>query len=247
MNIAVIKRFKPINLQALNQVKLMKRTDRKFLVPRSLVSDIFKAISNDYYVLEINSERLHGYQTVYYDTSDNQMYKCHHNGKLNRYKVRKRIYIETRLSFLEIKFKNNKGKTIKERIASDNQLYSLSKEELEYLNARIPFDANLLIPKISNRFYRMTLANKTFNERCTIDFDVNFSSNGQFHAFKDIVIIEVKQDGNKTHSPLIETLKKSHISASGFSKYCMGRAVTDDTLKQNAFKVKLRQVNKLLS
>ena len=43
------------------------------------------------------------------------MFHNHHNGKLNRYKIRFRDYINTKNSFLEVKFKTNKGETIKSR------------------------------------------------------------------------------------------------------------------------------------
>lgn len=38
-------------------------------------------------------------------------YHDHHNGKLNRFKIRQREYMDTKTSFLEVKFKNNQRRT----------------------------------------------------------------------------------------------------------------------------------------
>ncbi len=247
MNLAEIKRLKPISLKEMDQVRLMKRTDKKFLLPSHLLPEIFLAISDNYYMLEINNERLMGYYTVYFDTEDNQLYKCHHNGKLNRYKIRKRIYLETDTCFLEIKFKNNKGKTVKERIESKTSVSELSDDDIAYLNSKVPFETTQLIPKISNKFIRMTLANKNFNERCTIDCNIGFLSNGKIRDIENLIIVEIKQDGYNSDSPLIKHLNQQRIKSTGFSKYCMGRVITDPNIKQNAFKAKLRLIEKLTS
>ncbi len=252
MNLSAIKSLKPINLDEINKVRLMKRTDKKYLLPSHLLPshllpEIILTISNNYYMLEINNERHMSYHTVYFDTMDDQLYKCHHNGKLNRYKIRKRIYLETDTCFLEIKFKNNKGKTIKQRTQSNSQVFELSQNDINYLNTIVPFDTQHFVPVISNTFIRMTLANKNFNERCTIDYNIDFLGNKQSKNFENLVIIEVKQDGYNSDSPLIKHLNQLRIKSTGFSKYCMGRVLTDPNIKQNAFKAKLRLIEKLTS
>lgn len=247
MNLAAVKSFKSIDLEETSRVQLMKRTDKKFLIPAKILNEVFQAISDKYYILEINNEKLLGYKTVYFDTEDRQLYKCHHNGKLNRYKIRKRVYLETNVCYLEIKFKTNKGKTIKERIKSSSDLYELSKEELDYLHANLPFKPSCLIPRISNRFIRMTLVNKNFNERCTVDCNIDFTHKNNTGSFENLVIIEVKQDGQSNNSPITNKLNELRIKSTGFSKYCMGSALLNPDIKQNAFKAKLRTINKLTS
>ena len=58
---------------------------------------------------------IHDYKSLYYDTEDWKFYLDHHNGRVNRNKIRFREYVGSKLTFLEIKLKNNKGKTIKKR------------------------------------------------------------------------------------------------------------------------------------
>ena len=61
-----------------------------------------------------------------------------------------------------------------------------------------------------------------------------------------LVIIEVKRDG-QTYSPVLDMLKQLRIHQSGFSKYCIGMALTNSKLKRNRFNERLRFVKKLTS
>ena len=69
-----------------------------------------------YKVLEVNGERIQTYRSLYFDTEDRKFYIDHHNSRVNRNKIRFREYVSSGLTFLEVKLKNNKGKTIKKRI-----------------------------------------------------------------------------------------------------------------------------------
>ena len=102
-----------ISLEEMNEVRLMNRVDRKFCFNRVDLQEILDTVSDDYYMLHIDTEHMLHYSTIYFDTSANDMFNAHHNGKLNRYKVRKRKYDISGKSFLEVKFTNNKGRTIK--------------------------------------------------------------------------------------------------------------------------------------
>ena len=62
----------------------------------------------------------------------------------------------------------------------------------------------------------------------------------------DLVIIELKRDG-QVFSPVLEMLHQLHIHPHGFSKYCMGSALTcQHLLPVNRFKTKLIEVRKLV-
>ena len=109
----VIAQFRKVSLPDLDKVELMNRIDLKFCFHFNQACHVFESIKDNYSVLEIDGQSIFSYYNTYFDTSDNQMYLNHHNGKLNRYKIRVRRYNQTNNSFLEIKFKNNKGRTIK--------------------------------------------------------------------------------------------------------------------------------------
>ena len=101
----------------MESVKLMNRIDTKYTVPMSILPSILEAAKEDYFAQEIDGKRIATYDTMYYDTEDMDMYIRHHDRQLVRQKIRVRQYVDSNLTFLEIKRKNNKGRTKKKRIA----------------------------------------------------------------------------------------------------------------------------------
>lgn len=96
----VLSRFEPISLEQMDNVRLMDRTDTKFVFRIEQLPFFLEQVSNDYRVLEVTSARISRYETLYFDTEDFQLYLKHQNGKLNRYKIRFRKYVESGLNFL---------------------------------------------------------------------------------------------------------------------------------------------------
>ena len=246
MHEPVVKYFSPIRLDEMDRVKLMKRTDTKYWFHASRLQNILQQIEDQYYVLEIDGQEKLPYATTYFDTDADKMYSTHHNGKLNRYKVRRRTYLSSGISFLEVKFKSNKGKTLKTRINTNDGHIELNQEENAFLEQLIPFNCKHLSPSLMNNFSRLTLVNKNFQERCTIDINLRFKTAQKQVSLDDLTIVEIKSDGRPTNSPLARALRDERIKSSGFSKYCVGRAVTDPSLKQNAFKEKIRSIEKTI-
>jgi hypothetical protein len=111
-----ISSFESISLSNMDKVKLMSRKDTKFIFEVNDLPSLLSAVKPFYKVAEINDKRISEYKTDYYDTQQFDLYNAHHNGKLNRNKVRYREYVNSELSFFEIKFKDNKNKTVKFRI-----------------------------------------------------------------------------------------------------------------------------------
>jgi hypothetical protein len=239
--------LEPIQLEEMGQVKLMNRTDTKYWFHIEHLQEILQEIKNNYFILEINGESSLPYTTTYYDTLNNNMFTEHHNGKLNRYKVRHRSYVSSGISFLEVKFKNNKGRTIKKRISSEFGNTTFTAKEAEFLSRTIPFDPNELSPSLINNFSRLTFVNKNFKERCTIDMNLRFEFANKTIPLEDLVIVEIKSDGKVDNSPLASALFEQRIKPSGFSKYCVGRTLTNGALKRNAFKEKIRGIEKTIN
>jgi hypothetical protein len=148
---------------------------------------------------------------------------------------------------MEVKTKNNHGRTKKKRIeVGDMDLGDT--EEREFLARTLKYDVDTLIPHMHNYFRRITLVNKAKTERLTIDTSLQFH-NVQTDTDRDmgpLVIIELKRDG-LVFSPVLEMLRTLHIHPHGFSKYCMGAALTNDNLLVNRFKQKLRDVEKIVN
>lgn len=238
--------FKSIDLREMDKVKLMNRTDHKYWFSVNELSTVLESINQQYYILQIDGKDHMPYSTTYFDTTKNEMFIAHHNGKLNRYKIRRRQYLVSGIGFLEIKFKNNKGRTIKKRIQTDGTNGSFSEKEIQFIKKNTPYSAEELQLSLLNNFTRLTLVNKNFKERCTIDIDLNYKNENKNVNLKNLVIVEVKSEGNSNISALELALRDNRLKAAGFSKYCVGRAMTDSNLKRNEFKRKIRRIEKVI-
>ena len=247
---SILDRMSPISLDEMSGIRLMDRIDHKFIAPVSILPELLNEMSPLFRVQSINNIKIAPYTTQYFDTSDMNFFLMHQNGKLNRQKIRIRSYVDSNLSFLEIKNKNNKGRTKKVRIPTENsQINSITElnGEQTFLGEHSLFDINSLTPILKNSFKRITLVNNRKTERITIDLDLSFfnTKTNLEKSLKDIMILELKQDGWK-HSDFRDILTQLRIKRASFSKYCIGIVATDPAIKYNRFKRKLIKINKLI-
>lgn len=230
----------------MDAVALMNRIDTKYLVPRSSVTEMLDRLTSDYRALTINDKRLFQYRTIYFDTTDKTMLHEHLRGKLNREKVRTREYVGTDTRFLEVKFKTNKGRTIKKRVRKVGEMTSIDQEETAFLEEQSAFKANALAPVITVSFKRVTLVSKELTERITLDFGLTFQSDGEEKSVDDLVIVEMKRGSQQTDgSTAAKVLKDLSAHPSSLSKYCIGMILLNETGKYNRYKPKLLKLNKL--
>ena len=73
----LLKPFEPITLEEMKSVKLMNRTDTKFVTNTSKLRQLLKMAQQDYYVQVIDGERNLDYDTTYFDTTAFDMYNMH--------------------------------------------------------------------------------------------------------------------------------------------------------------------------
>lgn len=234
----ILKSFAPISLKEMDSVKLMDRTDTKFTFSEGQLYDVLNQVRSDYKVLEIETLRQSVYKTLYYDTDNLNLYLQHHSGRLNRYKIRHRTYIDSNTGYLEVKFKSNKGRTIKERIKKNFTPLNWEQETIEFLNSKLPFDPATLKPVLWVNYKRITLVSNNLSERVTIDVDLEFVSGNVVRKMVNLVIAEVKQD-KKNASLFLLKMKELHIREGSISKYCLGIALTKAAVKRNNFKEKI--------
>ena len=244
---SILKQYQPINLSKMDEVALMERVDDKYTISYKALLNILENISSDYFCLEIDGKRSFTYQTEYLDTIDNLLFKNHQNGKLNRYKIRFRDYIESKKTFLEIKFKSNKGVTKKSRISIPFQEKNITKTCKNFIETKSPYLTKNLDIKVKNSFDRITLVNLISKERVTFDFNLKFSNpvSGTKAKLDNVGIIEIKREKGNKKSQLLSNLKRKRIRPTRFSKYTIGSCLLDSNLKYNNFKKKLLLVNKL--
>ena len=257
----ILSNYEPITLEEMSGIRLMNRTDTKFVTHQSMLCQLLEMACGAYRVQEIDGRRIGNYYTVYFDTPDCQMFRVHHNGHVNRQKLRIRSYVDSGLNFLEVKTKNNHGRTKKKRMTmagfdplQPQHDITFSRQDAQYeeigdfLSGHLRYDASTLSEQIENRFRRITLVNRGKSERLTIDLDLQFHHivNGHDCNLSGIVIIELKRDG-LVYSPILEMLRRLRIHPHGFSKYCIGSALTNPDLRQNRFKIRLHDIENILA
>jgi len=240
----ILDEYNPITLQEMDGVALMNRTDTKFIFHKTQLLEILKMVRSDYRILEVNGNRTSKYKTLYFDTSELDFYTKHQNGKKNRYKVRSRKYVDSDLTFLEVKFKNNKGRTVKTRVTIDDFELELSQNSNDFISETSGRDFNLR-PTLWNSFKRITLVNQELPERLTIDLDLAFEYDDEHKGMKNLVIAELKQEKASRKSPFALAVKKLGIRQDRISKYCLGVAMLKEDVKKNAFKQRIMKIEKL--
>ena len=242
----LLGQLKPITLEQMSSIRLMNRTDTKFVTSKENLVRLLEMVQGEYYAQSIDGNKIANYLTTYWDTDGHHFYLEHHNGRAPRQKVRVRTYLDSDITFLEVKTKNNHGRTKKKRIEVPSQELDHNEENEVFLESLVHRGLGSIHPTVQNRFHRITLVNYGKTERLTIDFDVQFQNfeTGQRADVGPLVIIELKRDGN-VYSPILPLLRALRIKASGFSKYCIGSRITNKSLKQNIFKPRLVKLGKL--
>ena len=240
-----------ITLDEMRNVKLMNRIDTKYVLSEDEVLTLLEHMAEcGYRVQVIDGVRACRYDTLYYDTAERDMYIAHHNRQLTRQKVRTRTYIESGLTFLEIKNKNNRGRTKKRRTEIPREAFDAfasNAAATEFYRDKGRYAYNTITPALSTRFVRITLVNPRLTERLTIDLALEYKDmRSNTHAtIPTMAIVELKQDGNVI-SDLKRTMLHMRICPLKVSKYCLGTTLTVDGIKHNRFKAKLRNIAKRL-
>ena len=241
----ILAQFDKITLEEMSGIRLMNRIDTKFVTIMPVLEQLLDMALDNYMAQEIDGQRNMRYNTTYFDTTGYDMFYMHQHGHAGRQKIRFRTYVSSNLQFLEVKTKNNRGRTKKKRMSVEDMNLE-DPQKIEFLEQHLKYGVETLMPAIENSFDRITLVNKARTERLTIDTNLQFHNlvTGKERMMAPLVIVELKRDG-LCYSPVLEMLRQLRVFPHGFSKYCMGSALTNHHLKVNRFKPKLIDVAKI--
>lgn len=102
--------------QLVREAALLSRVDRKYLLPLEIAAEAMAGLDPRTRVLEIDGRRDFAYDSVYFDTEDHLAYRLTAQRRRRRFKLRTRSYLDTGGCFLEVKTKNGRGATVKQRV-----------------------------------------------------------------------------------------------------------------------------------
>ncbi|MDN5745979.1 MAG: VTC domain-containing protein, partial [Nocardioidaceae bacterium] len=108
--------------EVLQAAELQTRVDRKYLLTPAQFSGLAETLGSRFRCLEIEGKRIHGYESVYFDTADLALFRAHRQGRRHRYKVRTRTYTDSDQCLVEVKMKGRRGATIKKRMDYRSEL-----------------------------------------------------------------------------------------------------------------------------
>ena len=173
-----LSQLTPISLDEMSGVKLLNRTDTKFVTSKAELAALMELAQGQYFAQQIDDKRIASYETTYWDTPMHRFFLEHHNKRAPRQKIRVRTYLDSDLTFLEVKTKNNHGRTKKKRITvpSQGRTDVVEAGGTPFIQGLTGCTFDDIIPTVQNHFERITLVNYGKTERLTIDFNVRFDN-----------------------------------------------------------------------
>lgn len=234
--------YEAVELEQLRLLAYADRIDTKYVFGIDLLPELFHSLITGYRMLQINGERVHPYKTVYFDTPRFDLYREHHKGRLERFKIRSRQYGLTGEVFNEVKRKTNKGRTIKTRIRRDSLDEFVDEMFSGFVEQIWPENPGPFIHSLDVYFNRMTLVDRAFTERVTIDTGLSYSFRGKSISLPGLTIAEVKKERHGSRSAASKLFRGNHMNC---SKYCLGVAQLVPGVKVNRFKPMLRFIERI--
>jgi len=234
--------YEPITLAEMNETKLLDRLEVKYVFPQSLLPTVLAELVDTHWAFVAAGLPWSRNRTLYLDTDDMALYMRHHAGARGRYKIRTREYVDSHLTFLEVKHKVGPSRTVKRRIPLAGPTTDLTGQATTFLAEACPYPARELKPKVSSYATRITLVSKERPERVTLDGDLAFSSDDALVMLPGIIVAEVKYQGRRGASEFMQLMHRHHIRETDFSKYCVGVSLFYPDVKHNRFKATQRLV-----
>lgn len=228
------------------EAALLTRVDRKYLVPSATARKVLSTFSSEARVLDMDGNRTFAYDSVYFDTAELDSYMLAAHGRRRRFKIRTRTYLDSAVSFLEVKTEGAREATVKERIPYElGDRDRLTEEGLAYVNETLAaaigdMSIGPLEPVLSTRYDRTTLFLPESGSRATIDSDVTWQSpDGQPWVLDNAVVVETKS--GSAPGPLDKHLWAHGVRPCRISKFATGMAALHPELPANRWNQTLRR------
>lgn len=247
-----------ISLHDLAQrAELLKRTDRKYLVPGKLVVEMVDFLGEiGAQALTIGGVQIFGYLSDYYDTSDFALYRAAATKRRRRFKLRSRVYLDSGMHFMELKTRSGRGQNVKDRLRLEDVCTydfvngandpseplkrtdvvawasKLLQQRGVVASQREGFRTIMNLMPSSRSSYRRSTLCLPDDSRLTIDQDLVLSGPGESSGFEvPEVVVETKSSGRTSDAD--RWLWSHGIRPSRVSKYAIGTAIVHPELPAN--------------
>ena len=242
-----LRQFATLSLdELLAEAELLTRFDRKYLLDRSQAAGLLQRLDPRTRVLEIDGRSWFHYESVYFDTPDLLSYRQAAHVRRHRFKVRTRSYLDSGLSYLEVKVRGDREITVKDRLPYDlhtrNRLTEPGRDYAERTLEGHGLDGSVaggLDRALVTRYRRATLVPPESDVRVTVDTDLTWSDGHSELSLPGLVIVETKAG---PHPSGVDRLlwAAGHRPAS-LSKYGTGLAALRGDLPSNKWARVLRR------
>jgi hypothetical protein len=232
---APLEHMPPIDLVELDATAaLLTRRDRKYLVPIGAARRLVELLAPSGRVLAIDGRRTFRYESVYFDTPDLVSYLGAARRRPRRFKVRTRSYLDSGRCLLEIKTRDARGRTVKQRMEYRPGLSDTLDEDGLGFVAACPLIGGrgpALRPVLRVRYTRSTLLLPD-GVRITIDLGLrSVAADGRTVAAPAMAVVESKSNGAPSMADrALWSLGHRPIRV---SKFCTSLAAMDPTLPAN--------------
>lgn len=221
--------LEPISLaEVTEEADLQTRVDKKYLVPLTLVTELVREFAQHMLVLDIDGQRVFGYESVYFDTADLQLFRDHAQNRRIRHKVRTRHYTDSGLAMLEVKAKGRRGETVKHRRHWQvDDLMDIRTGGHHFVGSHLAGRPRVdeLQPVLRSTYRRMTLVHASGGLRVTCDSELAFEGpNGWVTMPPGRVLVETKSSNGRSSAD--QYLRRCGEQDIAVSKYCAGVALT---------------------
>lgn len=233
----------PIGLDEINaSAALQDRVDVKYIVTLAQLDTLLAHVAASHRALEIDGRRSFRYATTYYDTDDMITVREHVQRRRRRYKCRKRRYVDSGRSILEVKLKGPAGRTVKHAVPC-RPCDVLDDEEDAFLRAQVheAYGRRVdgpLRPTLTTNCRRWTIVAPELGERVTCDVELDFDDGSRLDA--GLAIVESKSArGTAAADRALRAMGVRPVRSC--SKYLIGMALTTDGVRDNDLRPLLRR------
>ncbi|MCB7136189.1 polyphosphate polymerase domain-containing protein [Cellulosimicrobium marinum] len=233
---------------------LLTRVDRKYVLRADDALTVLDDLARTGVarVLEIDGSRQFGYESVYFDTPDLASFRLTATRRRRRFKVRTRTYLDSGLSFLEVKTRAARGTTLKQREPHLDDPATLG-GGCAFVAATLaaegvrPVRPHALEPGLVSQYRRLTLhlPSDAGGARATVDtglaWELDTDPAGQpvRRAVPHLVVVETK--GGSTPSDLDRLLWRHGHRPERISKYGTGLALLRPDLPDGPWRRVIRR------